>query len=137
MRLGCGTVTREMSGTDELVAALRRAARSLVLHSNLGDRDGLLGDIVAAGVSTVAGADGGGLSRVEADKVRSSHATDAFVGELDRLQSELGQGPCLTAAYRCSRGRRARGAVGPTRRTKLRRRRRTPDERSSAARLRF
>jgi hypothetical protein len=92
-------VTRETSGSDELVAALRRAARSLVLHSNLGDRDGLLGDIVAAGVNTVAGAEGGGLSRVETDKVRSSHATDAFVGELDRLQSELGQGPCLSAAY--------------------------------------
>ena len=92
MRLGCGTVTREMSGTDELVAALRRAARSLVLHSNLGDRDGLLGDIVAAGVSTVAGADGGGLSRVEADKVRSSHATDAFVGSSTGSSPSSGRG---------------------------------------------
>jgi hypothetical protein len=87
-----------MNGTDELVTALRRAAHSLVTDSNIHDRDALLADVVATAVRTVGGADGGGLSRIEKDKVRSSHATDAVVGELDQLQSQLGQGPCLTAA---------------------------------------
>ncbi len=80
-----------------LVAALRRSAGALVKR-NICDVEDVLTQIVAAAAQTVPGADSGGLSRTDRGSLHAHHATDEVVRELDQLQYELHQGPCVEAA---------------------------------------
>ncbi|MFC5138889.1 GAF and ANTAR domain-containing protein [Actinomycetospora rhizophila] len=83
---------------EQLVKSLRSAAEQLTENRSIRDLEATVGKLVHAAVATIPGADGGGISRTEQGTVRSSHATDNAILGLDQLQSELGQGPCITAA---------------------------------------
>ncbi|MEJ2889621.1 GAF and ANTAR domain-containing protein [Actinomycetospora aeridis] len=82
----------------QLVKSLRSAAEQLTENRSIRDLETTVSKLVHAAVDTVPGAVGGGISRTEQGTVRSSHATDDVIYELDQLQSELGEGPCITAA---------------------------------------
>lgn len=86
------------SGDNErLVTALREAAAGLV-SGRARELDETLDRIVAAAVELIEPADEGGLSRTHHLTGRASHATSDVVHHLDALQSELDEGPCITAA---------------------------------------
>ncbi len=83
---------------DELVVTLRCAAQDLLDRRSIRYLERTLSEVVAAAVEMVPAATGGGISRTEAGTVRSSHATDDTIHKLDERQSELNEGPCITAA---------------------------------------
>ncbi len=83
--------------TDALVASLRKAAYDLVAHHSMTDLETTLGQIVAAAVDTVPGADAGGVSMTEDGHVGSRVPTDEDIRKLDQMQSQLNEGPCITA----------------------------------------
>ena len=85
-----------LSGED-LVAAMDAAARSLI---QAGGQEQAAERIVTAAVATVPRVTQAGISLVEQSRTVRSHApSTAVVGELDRLQNELGEGPCLQAIH--------------------------------------
>jgi hypothetical protein len=86
-----------MPAHDRLAAALRAAAERLLDQRGVRDLDETLTQIVAAAVDLVPAADAGGISMVERGFVTSRNPTAAGVGELDQLQSELHEGPCISA----------------------------------------
>jgi hypothetical protein len=86
-----------MACNRELAVALRRAARDLTAGRSIRDLDQALTQIVAAAVGAVPGAEAGGISLTSGGEVTSRSPTDPGVAELDTLQSELGEGPCITA----------------------------------------
>ncbi|HEY2226035.1 GAF and ANTAR domain-containing protein [Actinomycetospora sp.] len=86
-----------MSSNEELVVALRNAATELAARHNLRDFERSLADIVTAAVATVPGVDAGGVTMTVNDALTSRTPTHESVSKLDRLQSELGEGPCITA----------------------------------------
>ena len=83
---------------EQLVKSLRRAAESLTENRSIRDLEVTLDQLVRAAVETVEGAEGGGVSRIEHGTVRSCHATSRDIFELDQLQSQLGEGPCVMTA---------------------------------------
>ena len=87
-----------VSNNDELVTAMRRAVERLVEHSTKQDQGEMLNRVVEAAVETVPCANGGGITRTEADKVCSSHSSDDQSRRIDDLQAELHEGPCVSAA---------------------------------------
>ena len=87
-----------MGDNDELVSALRRAVERMVEHGLEDDQDDMLTRVVEAAVETVPSAIGGGITRKEANSLRSSHAIDDQSRRLDELQAELNEGPCVSAA---------------------------------------
>jgi hypothetical protein len=86
-----------MSGNQDLAISLRRAARDLTAKRSIRDLDRTLSEIVQAAVSTVPGADAGGISMTSGGEITSRNPTGAGVTKLDRLQSELREGPCIAA----------------------------------------
>ncbi|MBP2371929.1 GAF and ANTAR domain-containing protein [Pseudonocardia parietis] len=84
--------------TDQLVVSLRRAAHDLVARRSISDLEQTLGQIVAAAVDTVPGADAGGISMTEDGHVGSRVPVSEDVRKLDELQAQLNEGPCITAA---------------------------------------
>ena len=89
-----------MTGTpaeDPLVAALRAAARDLAAKRSIRDLDQTLAEIVLAAVATVPHADAGGVSLTEDGTIIARGPTDPIISKLDRLQTELHEGPCITA----------------------------------------
>jgi len=58
----------------------------------------LLTRVARYAVNAIPGADGAGLTLLEADRADTIVATTAFVSEVDDIQYGLGQGPCITAA---------------------------------------
>jgi hypothetical protein len=82
--------------SDELVVALRHAARDLLARRSISDLEQTLGQIVAAAVDTVPGADAGGISMTENGHITSSSPTNEDVHKLDELQALLHEGPCIT-----------------------------------------
>ncbi|GLZ44691.1 transcriptional regulator [Actinomycetospora sp. NBRC 106375] len=81
----------------QLVAALRTTADELAQTRSVRDPDRTLAHIVLAAVRAVPGADDGGISVRRGDTVVACHPTAPHVAELDRLQGELDEGPCITA----------------------------------------
>ena len=82
---------------EQLVVALRRTARNLLERRSIRDLQQTLSEIVAAAVETVPGATAGGISVTEDGIVDSRNPTSRGISELDRLQGELHEGPCMTA----------------------------------------
>jgi ANTAR domain-containing protein/GAF domain-containing protein len=82
---------------DQLVVALRGAARTLLDRRSIRDLPRTLSEIVTAAVETVPGATAGGLSVTEDGIIDSCNPTNRGISELDRLQGELHEGPCVTA----------------------------------------
>jgi hypothetical protein len=82
---------------DELVTALRAAARSMACRRSLQDLEETLGQIVTSAVSTVPGVDAGSISLTHHGRIETRHPTTETIGKLDRTQSELNEGPCISA----------------------------------------
>ena len=82
---------------DRLVVALRTAALGLVVHRSIEDLEATLGQIVLTAVETVPGVDAGSISVTRHGVVETRHSTTDEIGELDRTQGELFEGPCITA----------------------------------------
>ncbi|WP_433787593.1 GAF and ANTAR domain-containing protein [Actinomycetospora sp. CA-101289] len=83
--------------SEQLVVALRRAAQQLLEQHSIRDLQQTLSEIVVAAVETVPGATAGGISVAEDGVVGSHNPTSRDISELDRLQGELHEGPCITA----------------------------------------
>lgn len=83
--------------SDALVVALRKAGHDLLAHHSINDLEQTLGQIVAAAVDTVPGADAGGISMTEGGHITSRAPSSEDIAKLDQLQAELHEGPCITA----------------------------------------
>jgi GAF domain-containing protein len=80
---------------EDLVAAMDTAARALIERGGEADA---AERIVRGAISAIPPVVQAGISLVEGDRSVTSRApSNLAVGELDRLQNELGEGPCLTA----------------------------------------
>ena len=88
----------ELRQQERVILALRSAAEEMAHGCKLRDTDSVLDSIVVHAVETVPGADAGGITVAEDSRIRSSHTTVHAIGELDELQTELGEGPCINAA---------------------------------------
>jgi GAF domain-containing protein len=60
--------------------------------------DDLLREVATFAVQAIPGADGAGLTLLEADRPDLVVTTAPFVREVDDIQYSIGQGPCITAA---------------------------------------
>lgn len=84
--------------TARLIDALSASARALAHAGTLPDLDETLSRIVHSAAETVPGAVAGGITLSRRGQIESRTPTTEAVGRLDRLQAELGEGPCVTAA---------------------------------------
>jgi len=84
-----------MDGRPDLASALARAARTIDRKQSL---DEALDAIVRTARTSIPGFDHVGISIIDRhDRIQTKAATDALVWELDRLQYDLGEGPCVSA----------------------------------------
>ena len=84
--------------TESLGDVMSRAARRL--QQEHGDVEGTLQVITTLAVGTVPGADECSISYVIGRRnVEPRAATDLVAGRLDKLQEEVGEGPCLDAVW--------------------------------------
>jgi hypothetical protein len=82
---------------DELVIALRRAAGAMAGRRSIRDLEETLGQIVTSAVDTIPGVDAGSISITEHGQIETRHPSTEAIGKLDRTQSELYEGPCISA----------------------------------------
>ncbi|WP_433783940.1 GAF and ANTAR domain-containing protein [Actinomycetospora sp. CA-101289] len=82
---------------DEVVVTLRTAARALAQRPGIRDLEETLRQIVASAVRTVPGVDAGSLSMTRDAHVDTRHPTNDVIRALDETQSELREGPCISA----------------------------------------
>src|SRR5918995_636716 len=82
---------------DQLVIALRTAAQGLANRRSIRDLEETLGQIVSAAVNTIPSVDAGSISKTEHGRVDTCHPTSENIRKLDETQSELHEGPCITA----------------------------------------
>jgi len=83
--------------TDQLVVSLRAAARAMTGRRSIRDLEETLGEIVASAVMTIPGVDAGSISMIEHGRIETRHATNEVIRKLDQMQSELNEGPCISA----------------------------------------
>lgn len=84
----------------ELARALDEAARSLLERGDEESIDHTLGLIVRGAIHTIPHVEQAGVSLVEGNGTVESHAPSSdIVRELDELQTELGEGPCLDSIW--------------------------------------
>jgi hypothetical protein len=82
---------------DQVLVALRNAARDLAQRRSIRDLEETLRQIVAAAVDSIPGVDAGSISITEHGRIETRHPTSEAIGKLDNTQSELREGPCITA----------------------------------------
>jgi GAF domain-containing protein len=82
----------EAGDLAESMAALSR------LSSGRWDLVDLLGQVASFAVRAIPGAEGAGLTLLEADGADTIVKTAPFVGDIDDIQYGLGEGPCISAA---------------------------------------
>jgi transcriptional regulator with GAF, ATPase, and Fis domain len=80
---------------EELATALARMARELLAQDSF---QGTLDRIVTYAVELVDGCEGAGIMVVRRGRVHTLAASGDKVRESDRIQGELGEGPCFDAA---------------------------------------
>lgn len=83
-----------MHDDDELAASLTGLSGLLNGHRSL--EQGLV-RVAEFAVRAIPGADGAGLTLLEADRPQTVVATDGFVTAVDDIQYALGEGPCVSA----------------------------------------
>jgi GAF domain-containing protein len=89
--------TGTTAGEDVLAGALSRLARELQQED---DPDALLAEVVAAAVQLIPGTDEGSISAVtDRRHITSQAPSSELAREVDALQEETGEGPCLDAVY--------------------------------------
>jgi hypothetical protein len=76
---------------------MRAAARGLSDKRGIRDLEQTLGQIVSSAVATIPGVDAGSISITEHGRVETRHPSTEAIRKLDETQSELNEGPCLTA----------------------------------------
>jgi hypothetical protein len=97
------TATVEVGATvhpdhdDQLVTALRTAARDLAQRRSIRDLEQTLRQIVASAVDTIPGVDAGSISMTEHGRINTRHPTSEGIRKLDETQSQLREGPCISA----------------------------------------
>jgi hypothetical protein len=82
---------------ERLVIALRAAARELARNRSIRDLELTLHQIVASAVATIPGVDAGSISMNQQGRIETRHPTSETIGKLDDRQSDLDEGPCITA----------------------------------------
>ena len=60
--------------------------------------EAMLTQVATYAVQAIPGADGAGLTLLEQDRADTIVSTAPFVTEIDNIQYEMGQGPCISAA---------------------------------------
>ncbi len=97
------------AGTDE--NDLARLLRSQVQDDDLAESltalsqlsaarlglEGLLTEVATLAVQAIPGADGAGLTLIEADRADTIVKSEEFVRQIDDIQYGLGEGPCISA----------------------------------------
>jgi GAF domain-containing protein len=84
-------------GQDELAQQLSQFARSLEAED---DPDRMLEEVVAAAVALIPGVEEGSISVVIGrTNVTSQHPSGDLPRQVDAVQTEVGEGPCLDAAF--------------------------------------
>lgn len=89
-------VDSELDETDEGLAWSLEALSRLAT-ARLGLED-ILTQVAGFAVKAIPGADGAGLTLLEADRADTIVATADFVREVDVIQYSMGEGPCISAA---------------------------------------
>ena len=82
---------------DQLVVALRTAARGLADRRSIRDLEVTLGQIVSSAVDTIPAVCAGSISMTEHGRIETRHPTSDHIRKLDETQSELREGPCISA----------------------------------------
>jgi GAF domain-containing protein len=82
---------------DQLVVALRSAARTLGDRRSIRDLEETLGRIVTCAVDTIPAVDAASISMTEHGRIETRHPTSDAIRKLDETQSELHEGPCIEA----------------------------------------
>jgi GAF domain-containing protein len=85
----------DVEGTERELTAEVEAVAGVVLSG--GTVDATLGQVVAAAVAAIDGCDRAGVLIVDGRTVRTITHSDAAVLDIDRLQQQAGQGPCMDA----------------------------------------
>ena len=80
---------------DELAQSLAALSRLSSARLSLED---LLTQVATFAVRAIPGADGAGLTLIEADRADTIVKSAPFVREVDDIQYGLGEGPCISAA---------------------------------------
>ena len=84
-------------GSSDLVSALAELARRMQQQE---DSEATLEKVVEAAIALVPGAEEGSISVVtDRKKVQSWAASNDLARQVDELQNEVGQGPCLDAVF--------------------------------------
>jgi GAF domain-containing protein len=87
--------TREESEEDDLAASLSALSQLSAARLTLED---LLIEVATFAVQAIPGADGAGLTLIEAGRSDTIVKSAPFVREIDDIQYRLGEGPCISAA---------------------------------------
>lgn len=82
---------------EQLVTSLRRAAHAMSGQRSIRNLEQTLGQIVEAAVATIPGVDAGSISVTEHGRIETRHPTSEAIRKLDETQSQLGEGPCISA----------------------------------------
>ena len=85
------------AANDQLIVALRTAARELAGRRSLRDLEETLGQIVSVAVDTISSVDAGSISMTRHGQIDTLHPTCEHIRKLDEIQAELHEGPCITA----------------------------------------
>ena len=86
------------SGADTHLVELAEALRPLALRANEDDGRPALAELVAIATSRVPSATWGSLTLLRGARFSTEAATDEVARRADRLQHDLGDGPCVDAA---------------------------------------
>src|SRR6195952_4759908 len=82
---------------EQIVIALRQAARDLAGQRSIRDLEETLGQIVASAVKTIPGVDAASISMTQDGRIETRHPTSERIRKLDETQSQLREGPCISA----------------------------------------
>ena len=87
----------EPGQNDQLVVAMRSAARRLGDRHSIRDLEESLGRIVSAAVDTIPAVDAASISMTEHGRIETRHPTSDAIRKLDETQGQLFEGPCISA----------------------------------------
>jgi hypothetical protein len=87
----------DRQASDDLVVALRAAAEDLAERHSIRDLEQTLAQIVESAVATIPGVDAGSISMTQHGRIETRAPTSDAIGKLDDIQSQLHEGPCITA----------------------------------------
>ena len=87
----------EPGRTDQLVVALRSAARTMSDRRTVRDLEETLARIVSCAMETIPAVDAAGISMTEQGRIESRYPTSEAIRELDETQGRLSEGPGIIA----------------------------------------